>query len=181
MNGLAAPLEFSRPISLDAVGGENRTPRAISASPEECEALARRLGLQGLADFSAEMMVEWIAADEIFVRGRVVAAVVQTCVVTLEPVPNHVDEPFEAQFTTRPELETADRIVGPDDEDPPESLSDGVLDIGELATQQLALALDPWPRLEESAVPEAFAPDPARDGPFAVLAALRAKKADEAG
>jgi uncharacterized metal-binding protein YceD (DUF177 family) len=181
MSNGSAPVEFSRILPLDAVGSDGRAPRKVTASPEECEALKQRLGLQGLANFSAEMTIDWIGADEIYVRGRVVADVVQTCVVTLDPVPAHVEDAFEAQFTTRLEEEPVDRIVGPDDEDPPEALTEGELDMGELATQQLALALEPWPRLPDAEIPDAFAADPSRDGPFAVLAALRDKGRNGAG
>lgn len=174
MSGEAQPVELSRALALDAIGNDGRTQRTVRATADECVAVARRLELQDLSGFCADMTIDRVIGGEILVRGRVVADVVQTCVVTLEPVPAHVDETFEVRFTTRDDAVPHDLVIGPDDE-PPEPITGDVLDIGELATQQLALALDPWPRLPDAALPEEVVRDPARDGPFAALAALREK------
>jgi hypothetical protein len=37
-------------------------------------------------------------------------------------------------------------IIGLDEEDPAEELTDGRIDLGEVVAQQLAVALDPYPR-----------------------------------
>lgn len=173
MTGHPADPEFARPLPLEEIGDRGDTRRAITASQSECESLARRLGLEGLSGFRVEMAIDRFPGGDIVVTGRVVAEVVQTCVVTLEPVPDQVDEAFEVRFTTQPEPEPADLVIGPGESEPPEPLTDPILDIGELAAQQLALALNPWPRRPDVDIPEALVPDPARDGPFAGLAALR--------
>ena len=165
--------EFPRPLKVESIGNVGRTQRSLAATAEECVALARRLGLQDVSSFSADMTLDRIPGGEIMVRGRIVADVVQTCVVTLEPVPEHVDEQFEVRFTLLPVTEETDLDIGPDDEEPPEPISGDFLDIGELAAQQLALGLDPWPRLPGATLDGTLASDPARDGPFAVLAAIR--------
>jgi hypothetical protein len=62
---------------------------------------------------------------------------------------------------------------GPDDPDEIES-ADGIADLGEAVAEQLALALDPYPR-----APDAELPPEANDeaaGAFAALAALRRGK-----
>jgi uncharacterized metal-binding protein YceD (DUF177 family) len=181
MTVAASAPEFSRPLPIDTIGSDGRTQRHIEADEGECAALAQRLGLQGLSGFVADLTVDRLAGGEILAAGRVVADAVQTCVVTLEPVPAHVDEAFEVRFTTRDEIEPRERDIGPDDEEPPELLAGDALDLGELAAQQLALALDPWPRLPDAELPAEARPDPARDGPFAALAALRAGLSDENG
>ena len=165
--------EMPRPLPLESIGSDGRTQRTLSATPQERVALARRLELQELASFDAEMTIDRIPGGEILVRGRVVADVVQTCVVSLEPVPGHVDETFEVRYTTRPDDGPADLVIGPDEEFPPEPITGAVLDVGELAAQQLALALDPWPRLPDASIDDGLLRDPARDGPFAALARLR--------
>lgn len=166
-------VEFPRPVPIDTIGSEKAKEREITATAAECAALAKRLDLQGLHGLTATVALERLPGDEIVARGRVVADVVQTCVVTLEPVSAHIDETFEVRFTTRPELEVHDADIGPEDEDPMEPLEGDFLDIGELAAQQLALALDPWPRLPGVELPTEAASVPERDGPFAVLARLR--------
>ncbi|MGE0737507.1 MAG: YceD family protein [Alphaproteobacteria bacterium] len=171
--------EFSRKQALESVGSDGRTQRRLIASVAECAALARRLGLETLHDFVADMTIDRTPGGEIRVAGRIVADVVQACVVTLEPVPAHIDEAFEVRYTTHVNAMPQELVIGPDDDDPPEPLAGDVLDIGELAAQQLALALDPWPRLPDAALPDSVQPDPARDGPFAALAALHGRRFDE--
>ena len=171
-----ATLEFSRLLRVDTIGSEEEN-RELQPKGDEAAALAVRLGLQKLSDFKASVSVFRSMTGEIVTRGRVVADVVQTCVMSLEPVPGHVEEDFEVRFTTFPAPEPRDLVIGPDDDEPPEPLTGESLDIGELATQQLALALDPWPRLPDAELPDDLKPDPARDGPFAALAGLREKQA----
>ena len=181
MTGTADTPEFSRLIPIDAIGTDGDTRRAIAATSKECAALAVRLGLEGLQGFRAELTIDRMPAGEIWVHGRVCADVVQTCVVTLEPAPGRFDDSFEVRFTTREEPEVQDLVIGPDEEFPPEPLAGDALDIGELSVQQLALALDPYPRRPDAQIPRELLRDPSRDGPFAALAQLRAKEAGGKG
>jgi uncharacterized metal-binding protein YceD (DUF177 family) len=167
--------EFSRLLRFDAIGADGTAERTLTASDAECAALAARLGLEALSGFHAELVVTRLPAGEIGVRGHIVADVVQACVVTLEPVPDRIDDEFEVRFTTRAELPSRDVVIGLGDEEPPEPIEGDILDLGELTAQQLSLSLNPWPRRPDAAIPPEAAPDPARDGPFAALAALRDK------
>jgi hypothetical protein len=112
--------------------------------------------------------------------GRVSATVDQTCVVTLEPVQNEVDEPIDVIF--KPLSETAgDASVEEasadldDGDEPPEALSDGSADLGAVAAEFLLLGIDPYPRK-----PGAQFTPPAEQGdgasPFAALVRLRDAK-----
>lgn len=86
--------------------------------------------------------------SKIHVEGRVRAKVGQTCVVTLEPIENSVDE--EVNLTFAPpvagfnELEVEVEVKR--DQDPPEPLTGNTLDLGQLATEFLVLGIDPYPR-----------------------------------
>ena len=110
----------------------------------------------------------------VHVAGRVKARVGQTCVVTLEPLENDLDEPINVLFAPRLEVaakdDGADRRAG--DEEPPEPLIEGKVDLGAVATEFLLLGIDPYPRkagAEFAAVKTAD--DSAR--PFAALEALK--------
>jgi uncharacterized metal-binding protein YceD (DUF177 family) len=65
-------------------------------------------------------------------------------------------------------------------DDPPDPIYDGKLDLGEIATEHLALGLDPFPRDDnaESVVISTECDDleEKRPSPFAVLAQLNKKK-----
>ena len=171
----AAP-EFSRPLSLERLGGGEIRTR-IEATARECAALATRFGLHALARLSASVRIERAGArDLIRVSGRLEAEVTQTCVVSLEPVHGRVDEDFTRLFSLAPRRPASPEIVvDPGEEDPPEPLGPEGLDLGEMAAQQLALALDPYPRKPGVAVPAKLSQDPRPegDGPFAALKTLR--------
>ena len=107
--------------------------------------------------------------------GRVSATVEQTCVVTLEPVENRVDEAIDVIFVPSSTGDVADQNAASEADEPPEVLSDGTADLGAIAAEFLLLGIDPYPR-KPGAV---FAP-PADEGaattPFAALARLKARK-----
>jgi len=100
------------------------------------------------------------------VSGRVRALVGQTCVVSLEPMESTLDETIDVTFSPSAEAASIE------DDEPPEPLVDGSLDLGALATEFLLLAIDPYPRKADVQ----FAPPKVEEGgehPFAALATLK--------
>lgn len=104
------------------------------------------------------------------VTGQVSARVGQTCVVTLEPIENDLEEQVDLMFSSASTgASQTDTIDG---DEPPEPLMDGKLDLGAIATEFLLLGIDPYPR--KAGVE--FAPVIVDDGsanPFAALEALK--------
>jgi hypothetical protein len=113
--------------------------------------------------------------QRLHVVGNVSATVRQTCVVTLEPIENEIDEAVDLVFdpaaATLP-IGTQRHDIGIDAPDPPEPLIDGMVDLGAVATEFLVLGIDPYPRRPEAAL-EAPPDAGSGAGPFAALAALR--------
>ena len=104
-----------------------------------------------------------LTADCILAEGHLRARVVQTCVVSLDDFASDIDEPFRIRFVP----------AGQESDDPdPESddeigYAGGALDLGEAAAEQLALALDPYPRAPGAVLPETETE--VQDHPFAAL------------
>jgi uncharacterized metal-binding protein YceD (DUF177 family) len=147
--------EFSRFVEADSVG-VRAIERQISANAEERAALAARFELPAIARLEASFSLKRAGTGVVHVRGAVEAEVVQSCVVTLAPVPAEIREEFAVDFSDRePKPEEADLDL--DADDPPEPIRNGHIDLGELAAQQLSLALDPYPRAPGAAVPGEFA------------------------
>ncbi|HTH16247.1 MAG TPA: DUF177 domain-containing protein [Magnetospirillum sp.] len=171
-------LEFSRPVRIDQIPASGLRLH-LSAKPDECAALARRFGLQAVDALSAQVMLKAVAGGAIIrLDGTLSAKVVQTCVVSLEPVPAEVEDSFSMTFgASEPEEDEIDLSL--DEEDPPDPIVDGTIDAGEAVAEHLALALDPFPRKPgisfESADPEPEITEK-RSNPFAVLAELRKNK-----
>lgn len=173
-------LEFSRRLRLDRLAGGD-VEEELAATAQERAALAKRFGVLNIARLEGKLRV-CRPADGPLVRvdGRLRAEVTQTCVVTLEPVTQEVEEAFVQLFTLSPEPRTREVFVSPEDEDAPEPLTGNAVDLGEVLSEQLALALDPYPRradveFEGASFGKAEEEDEeARDTPFAALERLKA-------
>lgn len=173
--------EFSREIALDERQGQRRF--AVEATPGECAAIARRLDLLELRHLKAEGMLRPGAGGRWSLAGRLAADVIQRCVVSLEPIAARVEDAFEIAFAPIDEADGDELDLTEADVEPlPAS---GILDVGEIVTQHLSLALDPFPRAPGVGVGDHIeAPDdgPARVAPFADLSArLRGKSGEGSG
>ena len=105
------------------------------------------------------------------VTGQVNAQVEQTCVVTLEPIESEVKEFVDLKFAPSRVAEPKSETTGAGEEEPPEPLSGGKVDLGAIATEFLLLGIDPYPRKAGAE----FSPLKSEDGsakPFAALEAL---------
>ena len=173
--------EFSRPIPRERLGGRV-VVEEISAAPQERAALARRFGLLGLDLLAATLRIEPGGGNgPLRLDGHLSAEVTQACVVTLEPVASRVEVNFSLLYNldAGPVPESAgteDVVVDPEAEEPAEPVGPDGLDLGEAVAQQLAVALNPYPRAPGAALSEAGTTEGAEDapkGPFAVLEALK--------
>lgn len=164
---------FAHRVRIDQVRDGDRIE--LSAGAEERAAIARQLGLEKIDRLDAHVVLHR-SGEGIRAKGRVTAALDQSCVVTGEPVAAHVDEPFEIAFMPEPKLEPPDAEIELEAEDCDVAFHDGaVIDIGAAVTDTLALALDPYPRSAgaEAALKEAGVLSEEQAGPFAALAALK--------
>ena len=159
--------EFSRPVRADDVGGA-RDARLIAADATERAALAARFGLIALDRLEARLTLAREAAG-IRVRGSVDAAGAQPCGVSGEPVPFALSETL-ALLLTDAAPDGSEIELGEDDLDA-EPLVGETIDLGEVAAQSMALALDPYPRAPGVAVPGVIDEETARRAanPFGVL------------
>lgn len=173
--------EFSRPFAVEKMVG-GRADIEIEADAQERRRLARRFSILAIDTLTATIQVRARSLDLVYaVRGTLAADVVQSCVVSLEPVPARVEHAFAATFHRDPAAaDTDESVVDPDDEeDPPEALVDGVIDLGELVAQHLSLALNPYPRAPGVSLADVLpSQDAGAQTPFAVLRDLSHKGDD---
>ena len=178
----ADPVEFSRPMALDRVSATQHREE-ITATGKELAALAQRFGLLSLDRLSASFTLKRVRKDLVRAKGRVSAELVQACVVTLDPIPAHIDEKFEVDFLEGVQPAVADIELDAEAAEAPEPVPHGWIDLGELAAEQLGLAIDPYPRKPDAEVPAEWKGDPVaapaaveRPNPFAALEKLKADK-----
>jgi uncharacterized metal-binding protein YceD (DUF177 family) len=167
--------EFSRLVEASAIGLEPIT-LTIEAEAGERVALAERFGLLVIESLGARLHLRRVAQDLVEVSGHFDAKVVQECVVSLEPVPAVLAEDFIVSYSEHPEAPSDATVeLSLDDDDRPELIIGGQIDVGEAVAQQLSLALDPYPRAPGAtfvAVDEEGGEAPARSSPFADLAEM---------
>lgn len=163
---------WSHPIRLGAV----RTPVEVSLEADGAERgrIARLLDLAELNSLKAKVwVVPWL--DGVEIEGDWSAELVQTCGVTLEPLPSAPAGHFliravPADSPNAP-TEAAEVDFDPDAPDPPDVLESDDLDLAGYVVEHLALEIDPFPRKEGVE----FEP-PKEEGdlsPFAVLRNLQ--------
>jgi len=160
-----ALFEFSRPLPADRVAREGSS-ESIAADPKELSALALRLGVPVLHSLTADLKAEPWRGGGLKITGRFKADLDQICVVTLDPFRDTVEGTVERIYMP----ETAVAASAEDDVD---HLVDGTVDLGELVTETLVLALDPYPRKPGVSFEGAEFGGESAPASFAGLAALK--------
>ncbi len=146
MNLESSP-EFSRIVRADRLADRD-TEFSFLCEPAERRRLADRFSLLGIGRLEARVWARRVAGAPIVrVRVNFVADVLQSCVVTLDPVATRVDEWFEIRYTPEADIEGVREVVfDPEEDDFSETMRDGSFDIGEAIAERLALSLDDYPR-----------------------------------
>jgi uncharacterized metal-binding protein YceD (DUF177 family) len=138
-------------------------------APEPVRAdLAKLAGLRELPRLSAVFDLTPRGAG-VHVAGQVSAHIGQACVVTLDPIESDLVESIDLVFAPAAQAQPEDLKL---DDEPPEMLVDGKIDLGAIATEFLLLGIDPYPRKPGAE----FAPVKVEDTgahPFAALEALK--------
>jgi uncharacterized metal-binding protein YceD (DUF177 family) len=174
---IAAPI-LSWPVDVAEIG-EGGLVRNFAADAGERQALASTLGLRDVRALAADVTLTQVGRSAILAEGRLHADIVQTCVVSLVPVEQSIDEPVSIRFLRAADQSTpkpgGEVQLDAADIDPPEILSGPTIDLGPVLYEQFVLAIDPYPRAPGAELPTE-AGDPrgtSGDSPFAVLAGLK--------
>lgn len=172
------PLPYSEPLRLHQIGAG--VQRRLTPDADAMKRIARALDLQALDVFEVDInLVPTVSGWRL--EGRVIADAVQTCGLTLEPLPVHVDRKFSVQMVEATEREDDEdgEIDLELDDDSPDQIEGGSLDLGQYAVEQLALSLDPFPRKPGAVFEQPK--EPGEISPFAVLKGLRSKDGSDEG
>jgi uncharacterized metal-binding protein YceD (DUF177 family) len=187
---------FSRPFSVDELLRRPDEPLTLTAEPDELTALAREDGVTSIESLKAVLKIAKQGKD-IRVTGEVRASVTQECVVTLEPFTSEIVEEVDVRFafpagpppsqprdgarlSRRRAQDLMEHRPAPapviathEEDDPPDTIIDGKIDLGALAAEFMALGLDPYPRKPGVAFAEIVDDEVIEESPFAQLAGLK--------
>lgn len=137
------------------------------------ERLAKFAGVNSIAALEVQLTVRPAGLDGADVTGELTGVVRQTCGVSLEEFDNPIRESIDVSFAADP---GADLAEDEGEEDLPDPIIDGKIDLGALAAEFLVLAVDPYPRkpgVSFTNPDPSAADDEGGKSPFARLSALR--------
>lgn len=164
---------FAHQLRLDQIRDGERLD--LVADEAERAAIAKRLGLPSVDRLEAHVTLAK-AGNVVRASGRLGASLDQNCVVTNDPVPAHIDEPFEMVFMPEPAETGPDEEIELGESDCDVVFYDGAaIDLGTAIADTLALGLDPYPRSAgaDAALKEAGVLTEEQASPFAALAKLK--------
>lgn len=180
--------DFARVLSVARLRGQSEFAFDLSPDAAEAAALARLMGAQALRKLRFAGRLTAAPDGAWRLEAELGATVVQTCVITLEPVTTRIDVPVARLFVPGAPSDGAEIVIVGDEEDEGDEIEPlgAAIDLGLVATEALALALPAYPRRADARLEDALgAPvagaaqsDEPEIKPFAGLAALRAKMGD---
>ncbi|NNE88458.1 MAG: DUF177 domain-containing protein [Silicimonas sp.] len=172
--------------------GTDETPRLPSAKvtrtvPFELApdagmraALADSMGILGIKKLTFTGEIGPDGNKDLVLNGHLGATVVQSCVVTLEPVTTRIDEPVARRYVAGYEMPEDAEVEMPEDESV-EALPVEI-DLAAVMAEALALNLPAWPRADGVAPVEIAVTEPGKvpmtdddTKPFAALKSLKDK------
>jgi len=165
---------WSRPVRWSDLG---RGPSSVGleADAPTRTRIARALGLPAIARLKADITVTpWL--DGARIDGHIDAQVTQICGVSLDPFEAPVTDDFMVRVVpagspNAAQEDAEDALLDPEREDPPDVVDGDTFDIAAYVVEDLALALDPFPR--KPGVTFEPPADATPESPFAVLKALK--------
>jgi uncharacterized metal-binding protein YceD (DUF177 family) len=184
MTSQSAPLHLADGrIAVEGIGSQGLQVE-FAASPRERADLATVNGLPEVLELHAAFLLRAEGRGGVWITGEVRAKLIQTCVVSLENFESVLAEPVDVHGLPQDELETyraarLKRLPDPSDDEPeedePDLLVDGKVDLGALVAEIFTLALDPYPRKPGAEFEEPNPPEP-DVSPFAALQSLQLRK-----
>jgi uncharacterized metal-binding protein YceD (DUF177 family) len=165
----SVPLPLSRPIDITSIRSDGSNYH-VETTEAERAALAARFEIPAIASLTADFVLRK-KGPHIRATGVVFGRFTQECILTLEPFETDFREEVDVGFDENP----AKALELRPEEEAPDQIVDGIVDLGALAGEFTALALDPYPRKPGAVFEFADKKDVGDDkpAPFGALADLK--------
>ncbi len=149
----------------------------ISADAATRRALAAAYRLAAIDELEADFHVAQRGLAVFNVSGTLRARVTQICVLSLEPFDTDVVQEIDVDFGQPPARAAVPAATllggrGTPERDPPDAIVDGMIDVGALAAEFLALGLDPYPKKPGAEFAPLTVAEEKNERPFDVLKKL---------
>lgn len=175
----------SRIFKTDEISAKG-VSECLEVKAQEREAIAKVLDLLSLDSMRMEFKLHRSGRGRFKLKGHLFADVSQSCVVTLEPVESKIDEQIAIEFWPPEDVARLEREAEEEGTevplDGPEPILEDRIDVGQLAYELFAAALDPYPRKTGVSFdwkdPRVGQGSETDDKPFAELARLKRSTSD---
>jgi uncharacterized metal-binding protein YceD (DUF177 family) len=173
-------LPLSHSYNLARLGNAGDTVR-FAADADQRAQIASWSGVLSLEKFEVVVEISKLGLSRFSLAFHLQADVAQSCVVTLEPVPAHLDHRFtrELHFAGPSRHKPAQTESSPDlvldsgAEDGPEEIESLHYDLAAPVLEEYVLSLEPYPRCPGVEFAPESEPGDAKESPFAVLKTLK--------
>ncbi|MEY4706300.1 MAG: hypothetical protein RJB58_23 [Pseudomonadota bacterium] len=184
MTAMTDPLPLSQVYNLARLGNAGDVVE-VAADEAQRAAIARWADVLWLENFAARVEIRKLAPTRFGLNFTLKADVAQACVVTLEPVPAHLEHSFsrELVFSGPPRRKAAqpksvaespaEVVLDSLEDEGPEEIESLHYDLAGPLLEEFVLVLEPYPRCPGVAFEppgEGLAPP---ESPFAVLKGLK--------
>lgn len=172
MKPLAPPLQHMFDLGDLSHAGSEVT---VKAKGDELAQLAKWASVDAVRSFQAIVGLRRISQTQFGFEADLEADVVQSCVVTLEPVESHLARHISRELYLAPRrpVEEGELTLAAADDDVPETITSPDYDLAGPLLEEFVLAIDPYPRKEGVAFAPPSNPGETQESPFAVLKALK--------
>jgi hypothetical protein len=154
----------------------------FAANEAECAALAKWAGVVSVEKLEVRAQITKLEPNRFGLALALTADVTQACVVTLDPVPGHIEHSFSRELVfAGPSRHRADQPPAESEavlsfnleegEEGPEQIASLHLDLAVPALEEFVLSLDPYPRRQGVE----FAPKTGESDPIRALAPVSAR------
>jgi uncharacterized metal-binding protein YceD (DUF177 family) len=170
--------EFTHVLDISSVS-KSGTRVKLVGDDNVRQRLANRYKINAIKSLSAFLEIKPWRKDGVHVVGSLNAEVEQACIVSLEPVEAQISEDVSVFCIPQPNKDEAENeiMLDPQSDDDFEVFEDNEIDLGEMIAEQLAVALDPYPRKADAELSTVLpsgteVPDKKVQSPFKVLKAM---------
>ncbi|HWA30533.1 MAG TPA: YceD family protein [Rhizomicrobium sp.] len=168
------PIEQIYDLADISAGGAEVT---VTASPPHLPKLADWLGVESVEKFRAVVNLKKLATNRYRYDADLTCDLTQSSVVSLEPVRTHIAESFSRELHVIHHNHAAPKseevTLAAAEDEAPEEIPSSRYDLAGPLLEELALALDPYPRSPDEVFSPPEADEAPPESPFAVLKKLR--------
>ena len=149
----------------------------VRADEEERARLAKWAGVDTVRTFGAKIELSKLSQTRFNFEAELEADIVQSCVVTLEPVETYISRHIarELHISRHAEPGRGELTLSAGDDDVPEMITSPDYDLAAPLLEEFVLAIDPYPRKEGAAFTPPETGKEASESPFGVLKKLQGR------